>query len=192
LTWQTPEAHEGDPFAVPEQTVEQDPQWPTSVAVLMHTPPQSVCPLGHAQVPPEQIAPPPHIPLAQHARPGVPHAMHAPTTHDCPAGHTVPQWPQFAGLLSVLAHTALPPLPQYDCPAGHTHAPPTQVAAPVHGTLHVDDVSIACATSLAPSPMAASSPASCGRAFQSRMHPAAVTAATITTTAIARFIRTSP
>jgi hypothetical protein len=48
--------------------------------VFTHTPPHSICPVGHAHVPPEHVVPP---------------------------AHTVPHAPQFVALLERFVHTPL-------------------------------------------------------------------------------------
>lgn len=89
--------------AAPGHTTPQPPQLLRSLRMSAHAVPQ------HA-VPGRQVGPPPQ-PMSK---------MHRPDTQRCPAPHTTPHPPQFAGSTSVRAQRSTQQL----APAGHAGPPP--------------------------------------------------------------------
>jgi hypothetical protein len=116
------------------QTTPHPPQLLLSVCVDTHWPLQQVFGAPHETPPQEQaqtdgskVSPgghevDTHWPLQQTfgGPQETPPQLHAPATHSCPAGHTVPHPPQLFGSVWVLTHTPLHRV----CWSGqqHTHA----------------------------------------------------------------------
>jgi hypothetical protein len=97
----TPLSHVGEEKQV-EQRVPHPPQCWVSVLVSTHAPPQFVVPLGHWQMPLEQVL---------------------------PVGHVWPQVPQLRGSVCRLTQA---PLQVSGAVPGHMHVPPEHVALVSH------------------------------------------------------------
>lgn len=140
------------PSMVVRHGLSQRPQWSRSVVVSTQTPPQGVCPLGHAhtplvhenpneqspvpqhgsptfpqlrQLPATHSVPTPQLLAAQHGSPAFPQLWQLPATHSVPAAHSCPQLPQFHVSAMRFAHT-----PAVHASAAVAHAHIERIASP--------------------------------------------------------------
>jgi hypothetical protein len=153
---------------IPSHVLPQPPQLPSSVCVLTHAPEQHSCEPEHtrphapqfatvsvrAQVPPQQLSPPLHAralaPVPQrhwspmHVVPAgqltVHGTVHEPPTQERPAGHALPQRPQWPAL--VFVSTQPPPqhvcVPVHAAPAPQRHVPDMHVSPTSHAGVHIE------------------------------------------------------
>lgn len=103
----------------PEHGTLHPPQFERLVCVSVHAPLQTTCNPGHAQVPPEHVAPAAHtfvqspqwsgsVRVFVQAPPQTtepPGHTHAPPTHEAPDAQALPHPPQWRGSVCVSTHT---------------------------------------------------------------------------------------